>query len=59
MAAQASLHVVPPNETASQTKARLEAQKQEAIEKWKLRQPTLVPFLEVMDSHGSHRLAFV
>lgn len=56
MAAQNSLQVQHANETASETKARLERQKQEALEKWKLRQPTLVPFLEVMDSHALSRL---
>lgn len=56
LTAQESLQIQHANETASQTKARLERQKQEALEKWKLVQPTLVPFLEVMDSHALSRL---
>jgi len=44
------------NESNAETKARLEKQKADALEKWKLRQPTLVPFVEVMDSHALSRL---
>lgn len=53
---QATLQVLHANETNSETTARLKKQKAEAIEKWKLRQPTLVPFVEVMDSHALSRL---
>jgi hypothetical protein len=53
---QASLQVQHANESNAETTARLKKQKAEALEKWKLRQPTLVPFVEVMDSHALSRL---
>jgi len=53
---QASLQVQHANESEAETKARLEKQKAEALEKWKQRQPTLVPFVENMDSHALSRL---
>jgi hypothetical protein len=53
---QASLQVQHSNETNAQTKTRIEAEKAEALEKWKQREPTLVPFVEVMDSRALSRL---
>lgn len=53
---QASVQIQHANETQAETKARLERQSKEALEKWKLRQPTLVPFVEVMDNKVLSRL---
>jgi len=48
--------VVLPNETASETRMRLERQKAEALDKWRERFPTLKPFVEVTDEKALSRL---